>query len=142
MEIFWITLIFVSLFIAGASLWLLKWLKSNYPQAYENDPVMAGIGGVAAVSVIASSKLPIDEPFHVVIGMIPVFLTVCFLLSTELFRRLRYLRLVTLVIVLIVSIQYLAGFGNWFVYSSVSILFASLWVLLFRVRYVLKDKSE
>lgn len=72
MESFWITLIFASLLIAAASLWLLKWLKSNYPQAYENDPVMAGMGGVAAVSVIASSKLPIDEPFHIVFGMIPV----------------------------------------------------------------------
>lgn len=142
MEYFWIAFTFASLIIAGALTWLLKWLKSNYPQAYENDPIMAGLGGIAAVSVIASSKLPIGEPFHVVIGMIPVFLVLCFLLSTELYRRLRYLGLVTLAIVLIVSIQHLAGLGNWFVYSSVSIVFACLWIQLFRVRYVLKDESE
>lgn len=142
MEYFWIVLIFASLFVAGASLWLLKWLKSNYPQTYENDPVMAGLGGVAAVSVIASGKLPIDEPFHVVISMVPVFLIVCFLLSSAYPKRLGYMGLVTVSILLTVFIQHFFGLGSWFVYSSVSIVFACLWIQLFRVRYVLKDESE
>ena len=103
---------------------------------------MAGLGGVAAVSVIASSKLPIDEPFHVVIGMTPVFLIACFLLSPAHPKRLGYMGLVTASILLTVFIQNFVGFGSWFVYSSVSIVFACLWVQLFRVRYVLKDKNE
>ena len=142
MEFFWVAFILSSLLIAGATLWLLKWLKSNYPQAYEDDPVMAGMGGLAAVSVIASSKLPIDEPFHVVIGMVPVFLIVCFLLSSAYPKRLGYMGLVTVSILLTVFIQHFVGLGSWFVYSSVSIVFACLWIQLFRVRYVLKDENE
>lgn len=141
MEKFWIAFILASLIIAGATLWLLKWLKLNYPQAYENDPVMASLGGVAALSMIASSKLQVEEPFNFIIGMLPIYIIVCFLLSPEYVKRFKYIGLVALAMILTVSISNISGLGNWFVYSSAFIVFACLWGLLFRVRYVLIDNN-
>lgn len=141
MENFWIAFIFASLVVGCAILWVLKWLKSNYPQAYENDPTMASLGGVAALSMITSSKLPIEEPLNFIIGILPVYLIVCFLLSPKYLKRFKYIGLVALAMALTISINYIADLGNWFIYSSASIVFACLWGLLFRARYVLKDNN-
>lgn len=141
METFWIAFVFASLIITGATLWLLKWLKSNYPQAYENDPAMASLGGVAFMSVIGSSNLSIEAPFHVVIGMLPIYLIVCFMLSEQNLERIKYIGLVALAIAFTILIKFIAELGNWFIYSSVSIVFACLWVLLFRARFVLKNNN-
>ena len=141
METFWIAFIFASLIISGVILCLLKWLKTNYPQAYDNDPAMASLGGVAAMSVIGSSNLSIEAPFNVVIGMLPIYLVVCFLLSEKNLERIKYIGSVALAIALTILIKFIAELGNWFIYSSLSIVFSCLWVLLFRARYVLKNNN-
>ena len=98
-------------------------------------------GGLAAAVLTSANRPESNNLNSVVIGMLPTYLIVCFLLSPKYLERFKYIGLVALAIVLTISIGFIADLGNWFFYSSASIVFGCLWVLLFRTRYVSKNNN-
>lgn len=135
MDTFLATIIFISVVAVMLTAWLLSWLKKNYPQSY-NDPAMAALGGFASFIAISSQKLPLKEPYNLLIVAIPIFLVISFMSAGDLSKKLAYSALSISALLISSGLVYFNAGENWVNEITVGIIFCILWVTLFRWRYV------
>ncbi|WP_276666489.1 hypothetical protein [Thalassolituus oleivorans] len=135
MDIFLIAIVFVSVLVAGLTLWFLHWLKLNYPQAYD-DPAMAGLGGFSGFTFIACLNQSALDPYNVLVASVPIFIAISFMSAGILRKKLTY-SVMSVAVVLIAAIAaYVGVIASWVAEIVTAIVFCILWVLLFRWRYV------
>lgn len=107
----------------------------NYSQSY-NDPAMAGLGGFSGIVFVGSQKLSIQEPYGLVIAVIPLFIVISFLSDDNISRKLFYSGF-SIIFVLAGAAAIFFGLApGWVAVSVTVIVFCILWVILFRWRYV------
>ncbi|WP_444958743.1 hypothetical protein [Microbulbifer sp. ZKSA002] len=136
MDIFLALIISASVLVILLTIWLLRWLKQNYPQSY-NDPAMVGLGGFAAFIMIGSQKLSIlPEPYELLAATIPIYIAISFMSAGKLHTKLSYSSLSLAVVAITAAATYFCSLGSWVAHSTVVVVFSTLWVILFRWRYV------
>lgn len=121
--------------VAVSAVWLARWLKSNYPKSYD-DPSMAALGGMSALAVTAGLKLPTPEPYNLMLAMLPIFLVVSFMAARKTYERIACAVASVSPVLLSAGATYWGSFSSWLVYTTLFIVFCSLWLKLFRWRYV------
>lgn len=140
MDVFLISIMVVSVLVAGLTLWLLGWLKLNYQRAYD-DPAMAGLGGFSGFVFIACLNQSALEPYNVLVASIPVFIAISFMSAGLLKGKLKY-SMISVAVVLIAAIAvYVGVITIWVAEAVTAAVFCILWVLLFRWRYVHNQNS-
>ena len=135
MDIFLASIIFVSILVITLTVWLLHWLKANYPQSY-NDPAMAGLGGFAGFILVLSLGLPFQNPYGLVIAAIPTFIIISCMSAGSMNKKIVYSAMSVTVVSFSALATYYSSFPSWATEALIALVFCILWVILFRWRYV------